>query len=284
MRGKSPEKDRSERYLLTYADLMNLLLILFIVLFCSASKDMVKVSEVMTAIQKGFVKTSSVAASSTSSAIGTGNASSGTAQPTSDYSEFYDQLIALLKQRGIINKVDITQSRNEVIISLKDNVLFDPGKADLGSDAQSLLTNIGGLIKKISFGQLIIEGHTDSDPIHTYQFQDNRQLSLIRAYNVSKVFEQAGVNPKKILPVGYGEYFPVAKNDTPENKAKNRRVVLTILKQGVTPADESVTTKDLVTIMQNAANNKPESSAASESSGESSSTGTVISASGNSAK
>lgn len=259
MRDKPPEKDRSERYLLTYADLMNLLLILFIVLFCTSTQNVVKASAVMQAIQKSFTNKTTVVATSSTSSKTTGSKT----QPTTDYSDFYKQLIALLKQRGLLSKVDITQSNNEVIISLKDNVLFDSSKADLSASAKSLLTNIGQLMTKISYGQLIIEGHTDSDPIHTPQFQDNRELSLMRAYNVSEVFEASGLDPAKILPVGYGQYYPVAKNDTPADKAKNRRVVLTILRNGVTPADESVTSAELVQTMQDAAVGKLEPSSSS---------------------
>ena len=267
MRGKSPEKDRSERYLLTYADLMNLLLILFIVLFCTSTQDVVKANTVMQAIQEGFSGTTS---KSSASGAG-GNAATGTSSAATDYSDFYEKLIGLVNERGISGKVDITAAKNEVIITLKDNVLFKPGKADIDTDAANLLTNIGGLLKQISYGQLIIEGHTDSDPIHTAQFQDNVELSLIRAYNVSKIFKDCGIDSKKILPVGYGEGYPVAKNDTAANKAKNRRVVITILRKGLTPADESISSEDLMKTLQDAAVGKTESETSSPSSAASSS-------------
>lgn len=260
MRGeKPPEKDRSERYLLTYADLMNLLLILFIVLFATSKQDVVKASSALAAIGKGFGATSShISGSKTSgsSSAGTGLASSN----SSDYSDFYSQLIGLLKARGLLDKVDITADQNEVIISLKDNVLFAPGKADLDADATSLLASIGSLLTKISYGQVLIEGHTDSDPIHTSQFQDNRELSLIRAYNVSEVFQKAGVDPKKTLPVGYGEWWPVASNSTSSGKAMNRRVVITILRRAVTPPDQSYHADDLLQAFESTAAGKLESS------------------------
>lgn len=267
MREKPPEKDRSERYLLTYADLMNLLLILFIVLFCTSKQDVVATSKVLDEIKGGFVytgATSSAGASSgnnsrTTSSKGVDSAKLTKPTKTADYSDFYNQLIGLLKQRGLLNKVDITATNNEVIISLKDNVLFGSGKADLDPDATSLLKNMGSLMTKISFGQIIIEGHTDSDPINTSQFPDNTWLSVTRSCNVFEIFKQCGLDPAKILPVGYGEYYPVAKNDTDANKAKNRRVVITIIRKALTPADESVTTQDIITTMQDAAKGKTES-------------------------
>lgn len=255
MRAKSPEKDRSERYLLTYADLMNLLLILFIVLFCTSIQDVKKSSAVMAAIKEGFTGSSSTASSKATGTAAKGNKTSSST-PSDDYSDFFDQLIGLLKQHGISNKVDVTANSNEVIISLKDNVLFAPAKADLDTNAVGLLKSIGSLMTKIQYGQLIIEGHTDSDPIISGNFKDNRELSLMRAYNVSSIFQSCGLSPKKILPVGYGEYYPVAPNDTDANKAKNRRVVITILRKSVTPSDQSINASDLVNTLQNAAKGK----------------------------
>ncbi|HEX2938760.1 MAG TPA: flagellar motor protein MotB, partial [Ruminiclostridium sp.] len=158
MRSPEPEKDRSERYLLTYADLMNLLLILFIVLFCTSTQDVVKTSAVMQAIKNGFAGggASSYSASAASSKSSGGSNSS--ASSATDYSDFYNQLIALMKERGVLDKVDINAKNNEVVISLKDNVLFAPGKANLSNDAVSLLTTMGNLIGKLQYGQVAIEG------------------------------------------------------------------------------------------------------------------------------
>lgn len=281
MRSPTPEKDRSERYLITYADLMNLLLILFIVLFCTSSHDVVKTSAVMQAIKNGFTGGGQAAysSSSTSSSSKSGSGNNAGTSNADDYSDFYNQLITLLNERNILDKVDITAKNNEVVISLRDNVLFAPGKADLNDDAVSLLTTMGNLIKNIKFGQLAIEGHTDSDPIHTAQFHDNRELSLARAYRVSKVFENCGLDPKKILPVGYGEYFPVAPNTTVENKAKNRRVVISILKKGITPADETISTEDIKKLNSSSF----ATSSTASSSGASSSSSSVTSSSTSSA-
>lgn len=249
MRGQVAEKDNSERYLITYADLMNLLLILFIVLYVTATKDVTKGYAVINAIAAGFNGTSSVASATLSSGSNIKNskpAKGAGAVKATDYNDFFDQLLALLKQRGLLDKVDVTDSNSEVTITLKDTVLFKPGRADLDQNSVSLLNSIGGLMDKISFGGLLIEGHTDSDPIHTTQFRDNRELSQMRAYNVANVIEAAGINPQKVLTLGCGEYHPVAPNDTPANKAKNRRVVLVIMKNGVQYSNGDIGSVDLL--------------------------------------
>jgi chemotaxis protein MotB len=255
MRGKSPEKDRSERYLLTYADLMNLLLILFIVLFCASSQDNTTAIRVLNAIAKGF-GTVSVAETSKASDTSTSSSSS------MSFNDFYNQLVTLLKNNGDYDKVTVTNDSNEVIVSLKDNVLFAPGKADLGVSSTNLLNSMGNLITKISCGQILIEGHTDSDPlVNTSQYQDNLALSSARADNVERVFLASGIAPKKLVALGYGEFWPIAPNDNAVDKAKNRRVVITILKKSVTPPDQSVAADQLIKTMQDAAAGQTESQA-----------------------
>lgn len=248
MRGNSPEKDRSERYLLTYSDLMNLLLILFIVLYSMSKTDVKKTQAVAAAIRAGFNGNPLT----TSSATVVGNAKSGSSKADPDLSYFYDQLVALINKNGLSNKVDITSDGgNEVVISLQDNVLFASGKADLSADSTNLMATIGGLIAKVPYGQILVEGHTDSDPIHTAQFEDNLALSSTRADNVERVLLSSGIDAKKIVALGYGETWPVAPNDTAANKAKNRRVVLTILRRSVSPpADKVVGSQSLVQTLQ----------------------------------
>ncbi len=260
MRGKSPEKDRSERYLLTYADLMNLLLILFIVLFCASTQDNTTAAKVLNAIAKGF-GTVSVATSSKTATV------SKSSSASMSFNDFYNQLVALLKKNGDYDKVTVTNNDNEVIVSLKDNVLFAPGKADLDASATSLLSTMGKLITKISCGQILIEGHTDSDPlINTSQYQDNLALSSARADNVERVFLASGIAPKKLVALGYGEFWPIAPNDNAADKAKNRRVVITILKKGVTPPDQSVSASQLIKTLQDTAAGETESQASAETS------------------
>lgn len=262
MREKSPEKDNSERYLLTYADLMNLLLILFIVLFCMATKDVKKTNAVMAGIAKGFGTTSSSGLTGNSKA----GASSKASAPTSDYSDFLNQLVALLQKRGVLNKVDITENNSEVVITLKDNVLFARGRYDLGSDSVGLLHTIGSLMSKLSFGAIYVEGYTDSDPIHNSEVRDNMELSQKRAYNVYYILKEAGVDPTKLFTAGFGELYPVAPNDTVADKAKNRRVVIAIVRKGLVPADESASTSEIQQLLQNANDDKTKNASSKQSS------------------
>ena len=241
---KAPEKDKSERWLLTYADLMNLLLILFIILYSMSKTDVQKATAVAESIREGITgkPTASQVSQSTNSAT-------TSSQPTvaNDYSGFYDQLIALIKQSNIANQVDISADSNEIVITLKDTALYSPGSASMNTNSLNLITSIGGLLKQIQYAYIVVEGHTDSDTTKNTQFEDNRDLSSKRANNVARALESVGLKENKILSLGWGEYKPAVPNDTPEHKAQNRRVVLTIVKNGdYLTASQFVVAKDLI--------------------------------------
>ena len=242
---KAPEKDTADRYLLTYADLMNLLLILFIILYAMSKTDVAKATAVAESIRKGFnavSMTSQVGQSPNNS-----NTSSTATSATNDYSGFYDKLIALIDQAGMQNQVDVTADSNDVVITLKDNALYASGSATMDQTALNLMTQIGGLITQVKYALVMVEGYTDTDPIHTDQYTDNLDLSTARSNDVNRVLQSAGVPSAKVVSVGHAENEPIAPNDTAANKALNRRVVLTIYKNtnGLT-AQEIIAAQDII--------------------------------------
>jgi chemotaxis protein MotB len=245
MRKKAPEKDNSERYLLTYADLMNLLLILFIILYSMSKVDVQKAAAVAASIRKGF--NASVTASQTAQSPDSANTSSTAVAGAGDYSGFYDQLVALIKQAGMQDKVEVVADSTDVVITLKDTALYESGSATMDAQAQSLMSSIGYLLTQVEYKLVMVEGYTDTDPINTPEIPDNRELSTKRANGVCRVLEAAGVPSGKIESSGHGENDPVANNDTSSNKALNRRVVLTIFKStnGLT-ATEIITAQEIL--------------------------------------
>ena len=244
---KGPVKDNSERYLLTYADLMNLLLILFIVLYSMSKTDVQKATAVAESIRKGF--NASVATSEYNQSPLSSNTASTAISGAGDYSGFYDKLIALINQAGLQNEVTVTADSADVVITLKDTALYQSGSAVMSPEATVLMTSIAGLVKQIDYALIMIEGYTDTDPIHTSQYPDNLALSTDRASNVFRLFTACGLPPEKMNATGYGEWHPVASNDTSSNKALNRRVVLTIFKStnNLTPT-QIIAAKELLSL------------------------------------
>jgi chemotaxis protein MotB len=121
----------------------------------------------------------------------------------------------------------ITQKEG-LVITFSEKYMFDSGKADIYPEAKEVIKNIAALLVDEP-NRIAIEGHTDNTPIKTPEFPSNWELSTKRATNVLKyLLEELKFDPKRLTAAGYGEWHPVALNDTPENKAKNRRVDLIV--------------------------------------------------------
>jgi len=258
------EKDTSERWLLTYSDLMNLLLILFIILYASSKQDVVKYEQVAESLREGFSITSpakqdpanneSGATSQSDTPQNTGDAfqSAETMQAATDigstesasadvqYQDFYDELMALLEQNNLTQSVTVTEGTKGIAISFADNVLFDRSSAELNESAYTIIDKIGYLLTGLPFSFILVEGHADSDKIHNQYYEDNMDLSAHRATNVWRRLVACTLPPEKMASVGYGEYRPIAPNSTIEDKAKNRRVVITILKQEISTENNAI--------------------------------------------
>jgi OmpA family. len=154
-----------------------------------------------------------------------------TNEPQDEFEALYEDIQRYMQQNNIAAVVELSESKMEILLRFKDNVLFESGKADIIPDGLPVLNNIATVIKtyKDQIGGVRIEGHTDNVPIHTVLFPSNWELSTARAVAVLRYFvEQQHLPPEMLSAVGYGEYHPVASNDTIEGRAKNRRVDVVI--------------------------------------------------------
>lgn len=131
---------------------------------------------------------------------------------------------------NLINQDLIAVRRSDlwVEVEIKTSILFPSGSAKLQQDALPILRQIARILKDFS-NPIRVEGFTDSVPINTVAFPSNWELSAGRAASVVHLFTNEGVAPRRMAAIGYGEYRPVADNDTPEGRNKNRRVVIVIL-------------------------------------------------------
>ncbi len=136
-------------------------------------------------------------------------------------------------ERKLKKKVSLEVVERGLVITLADNILFDSGNAKVKKGAYPILDKIISVIKKKSPDKNIgIEGHTDSAPIRYSGWKSNRELSTARANNIYHyLVDVGGLNPSRLTTIGYGQFRPVAGNDTPEARAKNRRVEIIILPQ-----------------------------------------------------
>ena len=124
----------------------------------------------------------------------------------------------------------IKSDNRGVIIQLRENIIFESGKAEIIDKSKPVLNSINTLIATFP-NDIVIEGHTDNIPISNYEYKNNWQLSSARALNVLEYFVTSkGQNhPKRFKSVAYGEYQPIAANNSDVNRALNRRVNILIV-------------------------------------------------------
>jgi chemotaxis protein MotB len=123
-------------------------------------------------------------------------------------------------------KVVIRDGR--MLIALPNDVLFDSGKTNLKPEGQVAIGGVAQALQSITDRHFLVVGHTDNVPIHSAHFPSNWELSTARAVEVTKLLIADGMNPKLVGAAGYGEFDPVAANDTPDHKAQNRRIEIVL--------------------------------------------------------
>jgi len=126
-------------------------------------------------------------------------------------------------------EVTISELRGKLTVNILDRILFDSGEAELKAEGQRILEKIAGVLAQHTNRQVHIIGHTDDVPIHR-RFASNWELSTARATAAVRFLqEQAGVDPRRLGALGYGQFHPIAPNTTAEGRAKNRRIEVVIL-------------------------------------------------------
>jgi chemotaxis protein MotB len=212
------------RWLLTYADMITLLLALFIILFSISTINKVKLQRLVRDLGGGFNNIDAL-----------NNPPNGQTTVTKDELKvMQSQLQQYVTENKLQNKVqtEIRQNgtRRELVITLlTDKSLYDSGSAQLRDVTKRILDVVNGQLR-IRKNDIRIEGNTDNVPISTAQFPSNWELSAARAVGVARyLVEQDGLSPKRIQVAGYGEWRPRVPNDTDDHRQANRRVDIVVL-------------------------------------------------------
>jgi len=152
-------------------------------------------------------------------------------QEKQELQEAMDLLQKRLKQEIDDKQVSLEMAERGLVISFVAEVLFDSGKATVRKEAYSALDKVAKVVReKVSDREIGVEGHTDNEPIKHSGWKSNWELSTARATSVLHYLAEEGrLNPKMLSAIGYGEYRPIASNDTTEGRQKNRRVEIVIM-------------------------------------------------------
>ncbi|MBP2071849.1 OmpA/MotB family protein [Thermoanaerobacterium butyriciformans] len=220
------KKENSERWLLTYSDMITLLMIFFIVLYTISTVNSQKFQQIAASLGKTFDGTNYVVGQYSGNSI---LDSIKTANNANTNNTIESQLDKLIKQNNLQDMVTYKVEERGFVISLNDTLLFDTGSADVKPDQKATLIKIGNILKTMP-NYIRVEGHTDDVPINNSQFHSNWELSVIRATNVVEILvNDVKIDPAKISAVGYGEYRPIVPNDSDKNRQLNRRVDIVIM-------------------------------------------------------
>ena len=213
------------RWLLTYADMITLLLALFIILFSISTINKVKLQRLVRDLGGGF--NSQDAINNPPNGMTT-SASKDTLQAMQAQLQSFISSSSL--QKEVQTKIQRNGKKRELVITLlSDKQLYDSGKADLKPETKVVLDQVYRELKNRT-NQVRVEGNTDNVPISNAQFPSNWELSAARATGVARyLVEHDGLSPYRISALGYGQYRPKYPNDTPAHRAANRRVDVVIL-------------------------------------------------------
>lgn len=217
----------------TFADLMSLLLTFFILLLSFAEMDIVKFKNAMGSISSAFGEASygTVMIDNSSSPVSLPTpstpvpAAAPAAAPAQAINEqIHHELEELVEQYNLDEDVEIKATKRGVIMRVRGKMFFNPGTADIKPGAQPLLEKISTLLKKFP-KKVAIEGHTDNIPISSGRYSNNWELSTARAYSALKYLQEyENVDAAMIHIAGFSDTHPLTSNDTPEGRARNRRV------------------------------------------------------------
>lgn len=224
----------------TFNDLVTLMLVFYVMLFTMSAIDSRKMGEFQYALQSGLgvLKEGDRASISVSQSQPIDDMSHISTQaeggPTKQENQLSRKLITAV--RGLLEAdvgIQVTHSDEGTRLAFQDRVLFDFGKDAINPEGFPFLDKIARALKDLPYS-LRVEGHTDNVPIRTQRFPSNWELSIARAVNVVKYFAQvSNIEPRRLSAVGYGESRPVVANDTPSDRAKNRRVEILLLTEGL---------------------------------------------------
>lgn len=213
----SEENDR-DRYLITYADLITLLLGLFIILYAMSNIDANKYKGVVAAMGNVFGNETDYSLMNKTNII---------PKPSDNLTSELDKIISNYSYE---NSIRLEESERGITVHILDDVLFPPAGAILSEKSKEVLSNLARVLKELP-NDIRVEGHTDNLPISNSVYPSNWHLSVDRALSTAYYLIQTeGLSPDKVSVVGYAEYRPIAPNDSKESRALNRRVDLVILK------------------------------------------------------
>lgn len=237
-RKKGNDEKMDDTWLLPYADMLTLLLALFIILFAGSTLDAEKYQQIMAAFNENFQGGTGVTEYPAPVEVDSEQVTldeedaedERVEQEIFDLKKLQQQIDQYINENNAGADLQTSLSSGGLSLTILDNALFHSGSAEVKQDALELAEVIAGVLVAASPRQVVVAGHTDNVPIHNVEYQSNWDLSADRALNFMKrLLENEDLEPKRMSVTGFGEHRPVATNETAEGREQNRRVEVLIL-------------------------------------------------------
>ena len=208
----------------TFSDMTTLLLTFFILLISMANFDPVKISNLFESLQGAFGIMETFPTIPIHPIVDIPK-KTGDEQKKKQSLKDAEKIKTVIQNKKLDEAVKVEVTEKGIAIMLRDPVGFASGSADLKDQGKDILKDISDVIKNNSDLKVRVEGHTDDVPIHSNRYRSNWELSSARSLSVVQLLSgQTGIQPQNMSAVGYGEYRPIVPNNSPESRAKNRRI------------------------------------------------------------
>lgn len=232
-KSSEPQSSGAPAWMATYSDMVTLLLTFFILLFSISNVDAKKFENANNSLQSILGGKSSSGILNEESAIipplQSGEDHADLSSIDEKTQKMYDQVKGYVEKQGLENAVSVSANRDGVFVDIKELILFEPGEVLIKPEGKQILDHLEGLFLQFD-NKIVVEGHTDNVPTGTAEYPTNWELSADRAVNVLRYLSEVKNIPgNRLAAIGYGEFRPIAGNDTSSNRALNRRVNLLII-------------------------------------------------------
>lgn len=223
---REDDPDNHDRWMVSYADFVTLLLGFFVVMYAISSVNEGRYRAVSQALEQAFQTVDKKTA--TPSVVQPIQQDHPKSERQKKMQGMADNIRSVLDPLVREGHVRVNQTARGIAVEINANALFAPGQAELNDGAARTLILVASVLAGAPNG-IEVEGHTDDSPISNPVFPSNWELSAARSSRVVRIFAQNGVSPERMAAVGYGEHRSIDSNQTPEGRARNRRVTVVIL-------------------------------------------------------
>ena len=141
------------------------------------------------------------------------------------------EMESMIDNSDMTDSVELTYNGDEINLQIDGRYLFESGQVELKDQARYIFYNLGQLFRDHADYRIAIRGHTDDQSIQTERFPSNWELSAVRATGVLRFFIEQGIDPQRMTATGYADYLPLVDNNSAENRARNRRVEFVLEKE-----------------------------------------------------